>query len=276
MKRKLPTGVVWGLVCLLTGSGVATAQPFAYIANGSDNTVSVVDTASRAVTATISVGGFPFSVAVHPDGGTVYVTNEADDTVSVIDTATQSEVATVPVGDEPHGVAVHPDGGTVYVSNARSNAVSVIDAISHTVIDTVPVGRGPFSQGQFIGPLPVPVGDSTTGLFPLQSVCLNRTSGQTVPIVLLGETSWDCGASGLTVNSGDAVDMFVRGVRTGPDNVGGSVTGVNTLLAMCRNGTTGQTVTILLRGQASWDCQTSGLLVNPGDRVDMFVRGSAP
>jgi YVTN family beta-propeller protein len=48
----------------------AEAQPFAYVANQGDNTVSVIATASNTVVATIPVGSGPVAVAVTPDGDT--------------------------------------------------------------------------------------------------------------------------------------------------------------------------------------------------------------
>jgi YVTN family beta-propeller protein len=55
----------------------AEAAPFAYVANNSSNTVSVIDTATTppSVVATIPVGNGPSGVAVAPDGKHVYVTN---------------------------------------------------------------------------------------------------------------------------------------------------------------------------------------------------------
>ncbi|MFA7522924.1 MAG: YncE family protein [Halothiobacillaceae bacterium] len=81
--------------------GLASAAPFAYITNGGDNTVSVIDTATNAVTATVAVGSQPDGVAVSPDGTRVYVANYIDGTVSVIDTATNAVVDTVTVGNGP-------------------------------------------------------------------------------------------------------------------------------------------------------------------------------
>ena len=79
--------------------------------------MSVIDTATNTVTATITVGAGPVGVAVSPDGTRAYVTNLGDDTVSVIDTATNTVTATIPVGDDPVGVAVSPDGTRAYVTN---------------------------------------------------------------------------------------------------------------------------------------------------------------
>jgi len=59
----------------------------AYIPNAGDNTVSVIDTATDTVIATISVGRSPECVAVSPDANTVYVTNLTDGTISAINAA---------------------------------------------------------------------------------------------------------------------------------------------------------------------------------------------
>ena len=45
-----------------------------YVANGGDNTVSVIDASTRTVTATVPVGRGPRGVAVDPGTHTVYVT----------------------------------------------------------------------------------------------------------------------------------------------------------------------------------------------------------
>ncbi len=132
------------LLGVLVLSPVVWARaPQAYITNLNDNTVSVIDTASNTVTATVPVGNFPNGVAVTPDGAHVYVGNQGDGTVSVIDTATNTVTATVTVGVVPFSVAVTPDGAHVYVGNFSSDTVSVIATASNTVTATVAVGRFP-------------------------------------------------------------------------------------------------------------------------------------
>jgi YVTN family beta-propeller protein len=57
---------------LFTAAGLA--QPFAYITNSSDDTVSIIDTSTNKVVDTVEVGGeFPLAVEVTPDGQFVYV-----------------------------------------------------------------------------------------------------------------------------------------------------------------------------------------------------------
>lgn len=128
-------------------SANAFAAPYAYIANWGSANVSVLDTATNTVVATIPVGTAPAGVAVNLLGTRVYVTNDYDNTVSVIDTSTNAVVATIPVGTEPYGVAVNPAGTRVYVANNNSwgsGTVSVIDTSSNTVVATIPVGTGPY------------------------------------------------------------------------------------------------------------------------------------
>jgi YVTN family beta-propeller protein len=77
--------------------GAQSLAQNAYITNKVSETLSVIDTASNTVTATIPVGIEPFGVAVSPDGSKVYVGNTVSDTVSVIATATNTVIATIPV-----------------------------------------------------------------------------------------------------------------------------------------------------------------------------------
>ena len=81
----------------------------AYVTNANANTVSVIDTATNTVSATVAVGSVPFGIAITPDGTKAYVTNANADTVSVIDTATNTVVGSaIPVGSAPFGIAICP------------------------------------------------------------------------------------------------------------------------------------------------------------------------
>ncbi len=96
---RFSTGIVrlWFALHLLL-PGIVFAAPFAYIPNSSSNNVSVIDTATNTVTATVTVGAFPVGVAVNPAGPRVYVANGDSANVSVIDTETNTVTATVDGG----------------------------------------------------------------------------------------------------------------------------------------------------------------------------------
>jgi YVTN family beta-propeller protein len=80
----------------------------AYITNVGSSTVSVIDTATNTVSATIPVGGLPNAVAVTPDGSKVYIANVNSRNVQVIDMASNTVIATRESGGEPFTVAVDP------------------------------------------------------------------------------------------------------------------------------------------------------------------------
>ena len=132
--------VAASLVFAVGASPAQAAAGRAYVANSGSGTVTVLDTSTNAVVATIPVGDGPNAVAILPNGTRVYVPNSGSDTVSVIDTASNNVIATVPVGNFPEGVAVRPDGARVYVTTY--DGVAVIDTATNTVVATIPIVAG--------------------------------------------------------------------------------------------------------------------------------------
>ena len=122
--------------------------------SGGTATVSVIDTSSNSVVASVTVGaGISWGLAITPDGTRAYVATGVligsganNGVVSVIDTSSNTVIAKVGVAD-PIGLAVTPDGTRVYVANdfnfSGASSVSVIDTSSNTVVATVGVGGIP-------------------------------------------------------------------------------------------------------------------------------------
>jgi len=125
----------------------------AYVAKGADSvtdTVSVINTLTNTVIATVDIGNPALAVVVSPDGVRAYVTKLNDNTLSVIDTATNTVTTTITVGLAPAMIVFSPDGGTAYVTNAVDGTLSVIDTATDTVTSTVDVGDNPV--GLAVGP----------------------------------------------------------------------------------------------------------------------------
>ncbi len=133
-------GSVNSTTSFIEGSSYVT---YAYIASSGSNSVRVINTITNALTATVTVGTYPYGVSVSPDGSKVYVTNWKSNTVSVINTATNAVIATITVGNGPEGISVSPDCSRVYVTNNGSNTVSVINTATNAVTATVAVGSAP-------------------------------------------------------------------------------------------------------------------------------------
>jgi YVTN family beta-propeller protein len=141
MKSGIPvlTAIEILVACLFSGRDslaynayIASAATTA--AQGGTGTISVIDTTTNKVTATITagVGIEPNGLAVAPDNSKVYIANYGDNTVSVIATTTNKVIATIPFNTSgPRG------GGKVYVANAYGNTISVIATANNTVIATI-------------------------------------------------------------------------------------------------------------------------------------------
>jgi hypothetical protein len=89
--------------------------------------------------------------------------------------------------------------------------------------------------------------------------------------------SWDCEAVGLGVSPGDRVTMHVRGpVEQGATDIGGAVAGMVPSSGGRTNRTTGQSVPFQHTvGATAASCVAVGLVVQPGDHVQMSVQGVA-
>jgi serine/threonine-protein kinase len=170
--------------------------------HGSPGTVSVIDTDSGTIAATIPVGNAPEGVAVSPDGRRAYITNVLSDTVSVIDTMKSTVTATIPVGSAPYGVAVSPDGRHAYITNVSSNTVSVIDTMKSTVT-TIPAGGHPWG-----------VAVSPDG----RHAYITNVDANTVSVI---------DTSSSTVTTTIPVGAYPDGVAVSPDGRGAYITNGN-------------------------------------------------
>jgi phospholipase C len=120
---------------LLAAVSGSTNSPFAaaatpdgsevWVTQSGGNTVSVVDTATNAITGTVVVGVYPQGIAITPDGKTAYVANTGPNTgpggsqtVTKVNVATQAPQGNIQVGEAPKALVVTPDGKTVAVSCA--------------------------------------------------------------------------------------------------------------------------------------------------------------
>lgn len=80
-----------------------------YASNRQEGSISVIDIATRKVTAKWKTGGSPDMGQLSPDGTQFWISSRYHDDVRVIDTRTGRVVAVIPTDNEPHGLTYFPN-----------------------------------------------------------------------------------------------------------------------------------------------------------------------
>lgn len=126
------------LCCFLCFSGLAISQ-YAYIPNRNSGTVSVINTPTNTVIATINAGVQPQCVAFNRPLNRVYIANNGSSDITVIDPCSNTVVATItcPGPGVPAGLAVSPNGQRIYVPMFNSNKLHVFNAATNTLITSI-------------------------------------------------------------------------------------------------------------------------------------------
>jgi len=121
---------------------------YAYAANNSSNSVSLINiitnSVEQVITEGIPVNSSPQRLVFSPDKSLLYVENEGSHTIAVINTATNKVVATFPAGFDPVGMVISPDGSKLYVTDASTNQLTTISTANYAVIKTVTTGDAPY------------------------------------------------------------------------------------------------------------------------------------
>jgi YVTN family beta-propeller protein len=126
-----PTGVA------LSGDGTRLLA-----ASFDDSTISVVDTKTLTVVATIAAPT-GMGLIAHPSRPLVFSLASFEDTIAVVDFASGAVAATFDEGQWPTYGTISPDGHTLYVPNEDSDNLAVIDADTHAVTVRIAVGDEP-------------------------------------------------------------------------------------------------------------------------------------
>src|SRR5262249_19685403 len=123
------------------GANGALAGPKIYVGNFKDNTVSVIDSTTRGIVATVPVATGPHGITITKDGRWVFVAGDGSSQVSVIDTGNDQVARTIEVGKSPHGMALTPDGRTLLVTVNGDDRLAFVDVAKGTVTGAVEVAK---------------------------------------------------------------------------------------------------------------------------------------
>jgi len=132
-----------------------------YVSNEDSGDVSVIDTSTDNVVATIAVGKRPRGMRVDPGRGRLYVAvsgapksgpgvpavheppDPSADGIAVVDLGARSLVKRLPSGRDPETFALDRERGLLFVSNEESAEASVLDVGKERIEHTVAVGGEP-------------------------------------------------------------------------------------------------------------------------------------
>ena len=133
-----------------------------WVVNREANTISVIDTKTLKVVATIKASAFPIRVRITPDGKRAVVTFTESGDVGIYDVATRAEVKRIPLGRDavaasqarvfqgkfgtspaPVGVLITPDGKRAFVAATHADVIVRIDLENLRVDDAFAAGKEP-------------------------------------------------------------------------------------------------------------------------------------
>src|SRR5689334_4639596 len=136
--------------------------PYLFVSNEDGNDVTVINTKTDSVVATLEPGQRPRGVRVSPDGKTLIVAvsgspkagpgvdekslppaDRSKDGIALIDLSTGKKKANLPGGIDPESFAISGDGKTIYVSNEDGGSLTIIDVGSGKIARTVKIGSEP-------------------------------------------------------------------------------------------------------------------------------------
>lgn len=141
--------LAWNVTVVPVGRGpegfdVSPDERELWAAHSQDGGVSVVDLATKKVTATFDAQTKRSNrLKFTRDGRQVLISDVTSGDIVVVDAQSHAIARRVTLGREPEGILIAPDGTTAYVAVAGDNAVAVIDLETWTVVRRLEPGRGP-------------------------------------------------------------------------------------------------------------------------------------
>ena len=110
------------------GIDVSPDEKEVWAANSGDGTVSVIDTATKKVVATLNVGTKHSNrVKFTPDGKRVLISDLGTGDLLVMDAKSRQLVKTLSMGKNAEGILIPPDGALAFVAASGDDKVKIVD-----------------------------------------------------------------------------------------------------------------------------------------------------
>lgn len=216
-----------------------------YVANSGNGTVSVINTTSDVVIATVPVdpafagsplpapnrGADPVALAELPNGSKVYSINHGDGTVSSISTVDDTVLSRIAISAPPIWAVASSDSADVYVLDS-GGTISVIDTLADTIAGTTSVGAGAnymFFDKVFTRLYVTNPAMATVSIFDVSGSALTPHSGSPVAITAAAGSSCSSAVMPVSVNVlGDGSRAYVASFQADASTVCTQVTVINT------------------------------------------------
>jgi len=130
---------------------MALASARAYIVNRDDRTISVINTTTERVVATVSVDEAPAAIAVSADGHTAYFSQTQSASLGVVDASTNAISKVIPMPGPPFGVLADKMGAIYVVIGTQPVQLVVVDAERQEVSAQVSLGDSLVGLQAFLG-----------------------------------------------------------------------------------------------------------------------------
>lgn len=139
-------------------AAVSAGARLAVVTNEGSSDVSIIDTRTNAVIATITLVARPRGIRISADGTRAYVAISDDapaeetdaDGIVVIDLARARVLSVHQVGSDPEQLVLSPDGGRLYAANEDAGTATITDLMTGDIVATLVVGIEP--EGVAISP----------------------------------------------------------------------------------------------------------------------------
>lgn len=115
-----------------------------WTANAQDGTLSIIDIASKKVTATLNAKTFGANrLKFTPDGRRVFISSLANGNLFVYDAASRKQIRQVPIGHGGAGILMDPVGHRAFVACSPDNYIAIVDLKTLRVTGHLAVGGEP-------------------------------------------------------------------------------------------------------------------------------------
>ena len=137
LKDSMTLGAKWPVKISPAGLDIDDTKQTMYVVTKENNSLYVMDLATKKVRSTLPLGAEAFTCMLSPDKKELYISLWGGDKILIYNTAQHKMIDSMTVGDNPNEICLSKNGNYLFVANANDNSVSVIDIKLRKVLETL-------------------------------------------------------------------------------------------------------------------------------------------